>query len=100
MEGDLLQDDVSIPFPWDKICITNSKTAIKYQIVVSVFKFVVSFEDSFFTAISCKKTFSKMTANCSFSKGLEQYSFRTFFGTGVSQNILFIIMEHSNHIGI
>ena len=48
MEGDFLQDNVSIPpFPWDKICITNSKTAIKHRIVVSMFKFVVSFEDSY-----------------------------------------------------
>ena len=47
MEKDFLKEDVSILFPWDKIYIPNFKIALKYQIVVSIFRFVASFEERY-----------------------------------------------------
>ena len=47
MEENFLHEDASIPFPWGKVYIPDFKIAMGYQIIVPIFRFVVSFEERY-----------------------------------------------------
>ena len=47
MKEGFLQEDVNFLFPWGKVYTPNFKIAMGSQIIVQIFRFVVSFEEKY-----------------------------------------------------